>query len=41
MSPYGNAETTYSGIANKEGPTIIDLNEEDVADGGYRNTKGR
>ncbi len=36
MSPYGNAETTYSGIANAEGPTILDLNEEDIADGGAR-----
>ena len=36
MSPYGDAETTYSGIAREEGPTILDLNEEDIADGGTR-----
>ena len=35
-SPYGDAETTYSGIAREEGPTILDLNEEDIADGGAR-----
>ena len=34
--PYGDAETTYSGIAREEGPTILDLNEEDIADGGAR-----
>jgi len=35
-SPYGDAEKTYSGIAREEGPTILDLNEEDIADGGAR-----
>jgi len=40
-SPYGDAEKTYSGIANAEGPTIIELNAQDIAEGGYRNTKGR
>jgi hypothetical protein len=40
-SPYANGESTYNGIANAEGPTIIELNAQDIADGGYRNTKGR
>ena len=37
---YGFKQNDFK-IENAEGPTIIDLNEEDIADGGYRNTKGR
>ena len=36
-----NGEEVYQGEAHSDGPTIIDINEEDIADGGYRNTGGR
>jgi hypothetical protein len=36
MSPYADGEKTYGLTANEEGPTIVDLTEEDIANSGYR-----